>query len=426
MAPSHHKKLDKSSKYAISASKGFTYYLPKSAQQPLQELLKQLPSTARSIYNEYYRDVMAAKSCASGSALAMAKFVTGSFPTVARLHNQFARDMNKEIDSDEHEGYVPTFFPIVPEPQDEREERAVKKRKCTVITAETHEPASAISRTPPHRQVLQDIGVSTSRPQNATNSAVTPLSGSSIARGSKADATQGATDKGIDTLPRTAISEHTTEVVYKLNPDHVDWHSQDSTPLFDALPSEVLDSEDKLVGKPYEQIVDDFDDEKCGADFNHPHPVGGAPEGHTAMLRHTLDLNSAANAAHETPKGNLNSPLPGTPPGEVLDKKDFAMGEPEEQMERRHNDESPKLGYEILSEEQMWEDGIKVIEAFRWDRPGSRWKPRRGLVSKYYEYTETPTGMRGVLFKEYHWADGSEELYGLEVPIITTPSEVPT
>lgn len=37
--------------YAVAASKGFSYYLSMTAQH-LQELLKQLPSTACSIYNE--------------------------------------------------------------------------------------------------------------------------------------------------------------------------------------------------------------------------------------------------------------------------------------------------------------------------------------------------------------------------------------
>ncbi|KAJ4318928.1 hypothetical protein N0V94_004158 [Neodidymelliopsis sp. IMI 364377] len=48
--------------YAISASKGFSYYLPKPAQQHLQSLIKQLPSPARPIYTEYYRDLMCAKA----------------------------------------------------------------------------------------------------------------------------------------------------------------------------------------------------------------------------------------------------------------------------------------------------------------------------------------------------------------------------
>ncbi|KAJ4343991.1 hypothetical protein N0V95_006446, partial [Ascochyta clinopodiicola] len=95
---------DKSSKYAIAASKGFSYYLPKTAQQDLQTVLKQLPSPARSIYNEYYRDLMSAKACAPESAGAMATFVTESFPMVAKLHNAFVRKMNEEIRSNQHEG----------------------------------------------------------------------------------------------------------------------------------------------------------------------------------------------------------------------------------------------------------------------------------------------------------------------------------
>lgn len=106
-----------STEYAVAASKGFSYYLPKSAQRHLRELLKQLPSAARSIYNEYYRDLMSAKACAPESAAAMASFVKSSFPNIAQKHNTFAREMNKEIDDNEHEGYEPTKFPIVTKPE---------------------------------------------------------------------------------------------------------------------------------------------------------------------------------------------------------------------------------------------------------------------------------------------------------------------
>lgn len=107
-------------RYAVAASKGLAYRLPKSAQSHLQSLLKQLPSTARSIYKEQYRDVMCEKACAAASVVAMAEFVL-QFPKCAKMHNAFAREMNAEIESEEHEGYEPVFFPIVDEPESESE-----------------------------------------------------------------------------------------------------------------------------------------------------------------------------------------------------------------------------------------------------------------------------------------------------------------
>ncbi|OSS43804.1 hypothetical protein B5807_11687 [Epicoccum nigrum] len=106
--------------YAVGASKGFAYWLPKSAQSHLQSLLKQLPSTARSIYKEHYRDVMCGKACAAASVIAMADFIL-QFPKCAKKHNAFAREMNAEIERDEHDGYEPVFFPIVDEPRSESE-----------------------------------------------------------------------------------------------------------------------------------------------------------------------------------------------------------------------------------------------------------------------------------------------------------------
>ena len=107
-------------RYAVGASKGFTYSLLKSAQSHLQSLLKQLPPTARSIYKEQYRDVMCGKECADASVVAMADFVL-QFPKCAKIHNAFAREMNAEIESHEHVGFEPVLFPIVDEPESEAE-----------------------------------------------------------------------------------------------------------------------------------------------------------------------------------------------------------------------------------------------------------------------------------------------------------------
>jgi hypothetical protein len=63
---------------------------------------------------------MCEKACAAASVVAMAEFVL-QFPKCAKMHNAFAREMNAEIESEEHEGYEPVFFPIVDEPESESE-----------------------------------------------------------------------------------------------------------------------------------------------------------------------------------------------------------------------------------------------------------------------------------------------------------------
>ena len=118
MTSSSRNKPKDPTRYAVAASKGLSYWLPKSAQSHLQSLLKQLPFTARSIYKEQYRDVMCERACAAASAVAMAEFVL-QFPKCAKMHNAFAREMNAEIESEVHVGYEPVLFPIVDEPESE-------------------------------------------------------------------------------------------------------------------------------------------------------------------------------------------------------------------------------------------------------------------------------------------------------------------
>ncbi|KAH6639731.1 hypothetical protein C7974DRAFT_410685 [Boeremia exigua] len=137
--------------YAIAASKGFSYYLPKSAQRLLQTLLRQLPSTARSIYNEYYRDLMCSKACARESAAAMAKFVD-TFPKIAAMHNAFAREMNAEIESDVHEGYQPVKFPIVRERVVDAEKENKKRKRIPAESAALSAPISKKAKAEQHLQ----------------------------------------------------------------------------------------------------------------------------------------------------------------------------------------------------------------------------------------------------------------------------------
>ncbi|RAR05703.1 hypothetical protein DDE83_007271 [Stemphylium lycopersici] len=103
---------NKDNYYNVSASKGFSYLIPYTAQDVLKKLLKQLPAAARTIYRGYYGDVMASRACTQDSANAMVKFVQESFPKISKNHNKLARIMNTEIDKDWH-SYIPVKMPIV-------------------------------------------------------------------------------------------------------------------------------------------------------------------------------------------------------------------------------------------------------------------------------------------------------------------------
>ncbi|KAF1940211.1 hypothetical protein EJ02DRAFT_467572 [Clathrospora elynae] len=94
------------SKYVMHASKGFSYLVTINVQVTLTALLKQIPPTARDIYREYYRDLMAAKACAQDSANDMVMFVEKGFPKISADYNQLAKLMNEKIDQHEH-SYVP-------------------------------------------------------------------------------------------------------------------------------------------------------------------------------------------------------------------------------------------------------------------------------------------------------------------------------
>lgn len=100
-------------KYAMRASKGFSYLVPVTVQETLGKLLKKLPLAAQSIYRECYGDIMASRACAPDSSRYMTEFVTDSFPNITLYHNRLAKLMNSEISLDEHVGYVPTLFPVV-------------------------------------------------------------------------------------------------------------------------------------------------------------------------------------------------------------------------------------------------------------------------------------------------------------------------
>ena len=236
---------DKAAKYAIAASKGFSYYLPKSAQRHLQELLKHFPSAARSIYDEYYRDPMCAKACAPDSAAAMTKFVISSFRRIAKKHNAFAREMNEEIDINEHEGYEPVKFPLVAEPEvDDKEAAAVadtgKKRKRA--------PVRSISL--PNQGATPQKKAKTKPDTNVTAETTPPPSSpGQVSRSPAQASSDGAEPEAITAeFPPTNYARGLTlESITSLDDER---GSRDSSPLSDVPSSAQLSDEDESLNEP--------------------------------------------------------------------------------------------------------------------------------------------------------------------------------
>jgi hypothetical protein len=161
-------------KYAKAASQGFSYWVPTAVNNILKRLLRKVPFVARSVYIDYYGDIMASRACAQISADALAVFVAESFPKISADHNRLAKLMNAAIDGDEHDGYEPVKFPIVgdgtaadtdkeeQEPQPRKRSRASSrpkgKRAKTGKTSRAPQVAESSVLEPELRGVLWSTG----------------------------------------------------------------------------------------------------------------------------------------------------------------------------------------------------------------------------------------------------------------------------
>ncbi|KZM23628.1 hypothetical protein ST47_g5221 [Ascochyta rabiei] len=251
MATSRKPSPDKSSKYAVAASRGFSYYLPKPAQQDLLKALRQLPSPTQSIYDEHYRDLMCAKACAPESATAMAKFVTESFPMIAKQHNAFFRKMNEEIDSNEHEGYVPVIFPNVHKPEARLEEGNARK---TGRSAKRKQTTASVTKPALRGDTLNKKAKIKTIAQLTTSLGPGPdlLSSPSPTHGPDADAPLSSqsqsneteplidTTKHQDPAPLTPDSNHSINLKHATSPAHLDAQPHPTSPPSNTPPSPNL------------------------------------------------------------------------------------------------------------------------------------------------------------------------------------------
>ncbi|KAH9876190.1 hypothetical protein J1614_004069 [Plenodomus biglobosus] len=99
--------------YSLPASRGLTYRVPVSVKNLLVKIIKQLPSTARSVYREHYRAIMATRPDAATSAKSMGDFVRDSFPEIFQDHDRLARVMNWEIVNKYALDPSPVLFPVI-------------------------------------------------------------------------------------------------------------------------------------------------------------------------------------------------------------------------------------------------------------------------------------------------------------------------
>lgn len=398
MVSSHQVDCEKAAKYAIAASKGFSYYLPKSAQRHLQELLKQLPSAARSVYNEYYRDLMCAKACAPESAVAMKNFVTSSFPKIAKKHNAFAHEMNEEIDVNEHEGYEPVKFPIVAEPVLDKEEASFadtgRKRKFAL--------AGPLSSPSEGATLQKKVKTKSDTVATAASNLVTapPPSSSSMNSGSPARTNTDSAGTELSTEDPTA-----TGGIQRLAPESVrsaddNQDSRASSPLSDVPSSSQLsdeyDAHEELEEQPGKDIqdlsrgttpavpVENYDSEELLS----PHP--------DALLRSvdddddfpatpgTCGAEPEIRTDNQTQMSLSDVPIspavisPSTGTAGILTAESSTLPKNVEGFSKDHTSDDPlaELDYTFAPEKEHWQDGLRAIEDFDWDRKGSQWAGR--------------------------------------------------
>jgi hypothetical protein len=445
MASSRKVDPDKSAKYAIAASKGFSYYLPKSAQRHLQELLKQLPSAARSIYDEYYRDLMCAKACAPESAAAMTKFVASSFPKIAKKHNAFAREMNEEIDINEHEGYQPIKFPIVAEPDIDDEEAGVVGGG----TGRKRKQAYAGPSSSPNPGVTPQKKAKT-KPDKITpalsSSAITPPPSSPgrISRSPvQANSNEDEPEVGTATPPPIGDVQHLTPESIRFADDGRD--SRHSSPLSDVPSSAQLSDEDEPLEEPAMRPSADEQDLLHGqndvsADLIEGHEQEDvlSPHPSQALLRSMDDdFPTEADGFDEeseiqTDNGTVRelSAVPVTshvtsPLEEIAEATTTEASTLRNDTERLSEDDKLRgsltgSDYALMSEEEHWEDGMEALDNFDWDRKGSQWLDSRGLVSIRYGKVGHSAG----LFQGNHWDDAeAEHLFPGVKDDLTAPPE---
>ncbi|KAJ4378378.1 hypothetical protein N0V86_006079 [Didymella sp. IMI 355093] len=333
----------KAAKYAIAASKSFSYYLPKSAQRHLQELLKQLPSAARPIYDEYYRDLKCAKARAPESAIAMTTFIASSLPKIAKKHNAFAREMNKEVVSHEHEGYEPIKFPIVAEPEIDDEATTVantgKKRKRA--------PAGSIPllNRPDKKAKKKPSATLVTIPSSVTTP---PLSSPG-----QINPDDPEPEGSIASTPVPRDVQRTTPGSIRFAGNE---RSRDSSPLPDVPPSAQLNNEEEPFGQPSVQSNTDKqsllrDDVSVTPIEEHDGEATSLPLPSTVMPESRDDDPSAVTDEFVADLAkNLEGPLEDSASSDPLTESDYAL----------------------RSEEERWEDGMQALEDFDWDCKSSQ------------------------------------------------------
>ncbi|XPT00664.1 hypothetical protein M3J09_009815 [Ascochyta lentis] len=343
MAASRKPDSDKSSEYAIAASKGFSYYLPKSAQQDLQKLLKQLPSPARSIYDEYYRDLMCSKACAAESAAAMATFVTESFPVVARRHNAFAGKMNAEIQSDMHEGYLPILFPIVREPRVRVKEVAAadsgseKRKRGTVSTAKSlvrGETSNKKAKTKVDAQSTTSLEPEVDSLPSPTHVPNADVPSSTHPQPDKTSASTGTAkhQNENDAQPPTPDSTHNTNAKQSTSPPPLAQQPQPNSPQTTTPPPPTFDTSHTISTAPTPPIQH--------ARATEPNTPGPEQEHHDPT-------------SHDTTSPIAHTPKASKPSTSALE------------LESPTNSPTPTATF--FSEEQSWDEGMRAIESFPWE-----------------------------------------------------------
>ncbi|KAF2625248.1 hypothetical protein BU25DRAFT_117417 [Macroventuria anomochaeta] len=332
----------------------------------------------------------------------MAKFVTQSFPKIARKHNAFSDEMNEETDSNEHEGHTPVMFPIVPKPEVQLEEDAAtdsktKKRKrapaeTTALPFREAMPSTKAKSKPDTQLATTPTSTTTTPPPSLPTQSPNPgLHPFAQPQSTRTETLFSSTQEpsADDTPPVTPESNNAVDAEQGPFLDHkrFDWNLRHSSPLSGSPSSlEGVGNEREIVEEPPIHSKDDRD---------HQLPEDDTP-------RQPMSAEDEDNEHNPIPPPA--TPSLENPDSKMSDVIDTAMKEPEAPIEEDNQDQSSaEFDSVLLSEDECWENGIQVIEGFRWNRSGSRWEPGRGLVSIHYDSIEKSAR----LFRGYYWNDGN-------------------
>lgn len=353
--------------------------------------------------------------------MALAKFVTQSFPEIARNHNAFAKLMNEEIESNEHEGYSPVLFPIVPEPEAGFDEDVAiinkgKKRKRSASAAKTLTSPDAT----PQKKKKTEVAITRSAIEPATLPPASPAQirdAQALPPQTESLVSSSAKHPEVDTVSSTPDSHRRTAVEQAKRPNTHTRVWRESCPSPDIPPSKVFSNEvdigelddhvqtaqEDTASKPLANTTHTTTEETEPGRMAPKSPSATSlPDALSSSTQHLeLEQSAAANddnpdgisslpALAKDPKSNPSmpphtpsfltvlAPAPptlftpiATPSFTPFSSAPSAIPNTDLNPDTNHlsdPDLDPFFTFTPLTSAQAWEEGMRAIEMFEWDR----------------------------------------------------------